>query len=308
MRTEMQQPLALTGLLTLASCDSEKAATSIFPALDKVIQLNKMPYGLAEGPSWDGENTLYFSEILKNRIHRVDLLDKQFELFLDNTATVNGMTFDSAGQLWMCEQATGSIARIGIDPKSSWVVAGEFQGKPFNHPNDLSLDAYGGVYFTDPSWNNPDFKKQPVNGVYYVNADGVVSLLVEDMHQPNGILLSADGNRLYIADMATGELRVYTVSEPGKLSNGRQFTQLNTEGVENAAPDGLEEDAQGNLYVAAENGIQVYNPAGQLLDRLALEQRPTNLEFVNQNKTLLVATTRNNLYLVPLTMDFSSKT
>lgn len=260
--------------------------------------LNVRPFNLTEGPSWDGGDFVYFSEIYANRIHRYSLSQHTFEVVFQNSHAANGMAFDNAGRLWICEQDTGSIVVFNPETGNKETLVNRFNGAPFNHPNDLTLDSHGGAYFTDPAWDLKRHKKQPVNGVYYVNQHGETTLLISDNDKPNGILLDRQEQFLYVADMGNDSFKRYTVLQPGVLGDGDNFAKLDTTGVELAAPDGLEEDEQGNIYVAASNGLQVFSSDGAFLYRVALPQRPTNLEFVNPQQTQLLVTTNNNLYLL----------
>lgn len=267
-----------------------------------VEQLNPYPLELGEGPAWDGAHSVFFTEIYASRIQRFDLASGAVTTVFPESAAANGMVLDAGGQLWICAQDVGQIVRLLPGEKSWTVVAGEYQGTRFNHPNDLTLDAFGGVYFTDPAWNPALHQHQPVNGVYYVNdgTDGErkVSLLISDMDKPNGILLSRDNRFLYVVDMGNDDFRRYPVVAPGKLGPMEHFAELSTYHVRAAAPDGLEEDLAGNIYVAAENGIQIFSASGELLNLVQLPQRPTNLEFIDPERQVLFVTTMNNLYRV----------
>ena len=62
----------------------------------------------------------------------------------------------------------------------------------------------GDVYFTDPPYglanlNDSPLKEQPHNGVYRVDSNGDVTLLIDDLTFPNGIALSPDEKTLYVA-------------------------------------------------------------------------------------------------------------
>ncbi|WP_083608104.1 SMP-30/gluconolactonase/LRE family protein [Teredinibacter haidensis] len=263
-------------------------------------QLNAEPYQLTEGPTWDGGNFVYFTEIYKSRIHRYNIVHGTFELVRENTQNANGLRFSPDGLLWVCEQSAGRIVRLNNETGKVVTVSGEYEGKPFNHPNDLVLDKSGGVYFSDPVWNETLHRKQPVNGVYYVNADGDARLLINDMDKPNGVLLSQNGRFLYVVDMGTDEFRRYRVVGPGQLADKKSFARFNLDDIDSAMPDGMAEDVDGNVYVATNNGVQVFDREGRYLGRFALDQRPTNLAFFGKALNQLFITSMNNVYSVRL--------
>src|SRR6185369_1828141 len=91
---------------------------------------------------------------------------------------------------------------------------------------------------------------------------------------PNGIVLSADGKKLYLAESQQNRVHVYEVKGPGKLGERKLFADLparqdGTQQIDNQ-PDGMCLDAAGNLYVAhyGMKQVQVLSPEGKLLASL----------------------------------------
>ncbi|HEX5421271.1 MAG TPA: SMP-30/gluconolactonase/LRE family protein, partial [Gammaproteobacteria bacterium] len=67
------------------------------------------------------------------------------------------------------------------------IIANSFpDGSSLGRLNDLIADGNGGAYFT-------------ARGVFYTNADGVVSTVADQNIRPNGIMLSRDGRTLYVS-------------------------------------------------------------------------------------------------------------
>ena len=69
-----------------------------------------------------------------------------------------------------------------------------YQGQRFLKTNDLVFDASGGLWFTDPLFGGKA-GEQPVMGVYYRRPTGEISLVIEDLNRPNGIMLSPTKRR-----------------------------------------------------------------------------------------------------------------
>ena len=88
------------------------------------------------------------------------------------------------------------------------------------------LDRAGGVYLTDPSFRAPKPLPQGKLGVYYVSAAGKVTRLLDDLPNPNGILLSPDDKTLYVFPTGQAEMMAYPVEAPGKLGKGKMFCTL----------------------------------------------------------------------------------
>jgi len=93
---------------------------------------------------------------------------------------------------------TASVLRalVEVRPDGSYrVLAGKYEGKRFNSPNDVVLGPDGALYFTDPTLDLPKGDKQeiPFQGVYRLGTDASVRLLTRDLVQPNGLAFSPDG-------------------------------------------------------------------------------------------------------------------
>ena len=61
----------------------------------------------------------------------------------------NGLTFDGAERLVLCQHGDRRIVRVEHDGRRT-PLADRFEGKRINSPNDLVFKATGDLYFTDP--------------------------------------------------------------------------------------------------------------------------------------------------------------
>ncbi|HIC88127.1 MAG TPA: hypothetical protein EYP04_01805, partial [Anaerolineae bacterium] len=82
-------------LVTLFSCSGHRSTwNEIVPQDSEVIQVSEgMDFAFLEGPCWDGENTLYFTDIPNNRIHKIDLAGK-VTVFAENTRGARSLQGD----------------------------------------------------------------------------------------------------------------------------------------------------------------------------------------------------------------------
>lgn len=251
-----------------------------------------------EGPAADGKGNLYFSDIPANRIYKVDASNK-IEVFLEPSGHTNGLFFDGQGQLHACAM-DGQIIRVDTAKKDVTVLAKEFDGKRFNAPNDLVIDAAGGIYFTDPRFRAPEPLPQP-ESVYYLSPEGKVTRLDEYKTACNGVILSPDEKTLYVVPSMQAEMVAYDVTAPGKVGNKRMFCTLKQpEGKTGTGGDGLTIDTQGNLYITANLGIQVFSPEGKLLGIISCPEQPANCAFGGADNKTLFITARTSLYSVPM--------
>lgn len=244
-----------------------------------------------EGPAADADGNVYFSDIPANTIY-IWTNDGELQTFRENSNGTNGLFFDRNWQLFAAEGGAGRITTLDSDAQAT-VVVDQYQGEPFNSPNDLWLDADGGIYFTDPRYGDESDNPQPGYYVYYLAPDAdEASAIITDLVKPNGIIGTRDGQTLYVADHLGNETYAYDISSPGELSNKRLFAEQGS--------DGVTLDEQGNLYLTGGNDITVYSPAGELLESLTFPLAPANMTFGGPDRDVLYVTARGSLFALPM--------
>lgn len=256
-------------------------------------------YAFTEGPAADGDGNVYFSDIPNKAIHKIDPAGK-VTVFRDKSNSANGLMVNAKGEVVACEME-GAIVALTADGKDRRVVAGEFEGKRFNAPNDLVLDKAGGVYFTDPMFRAPTPLPQGKTCVYYADAAGKVARLVDDLPNPNGVLLSPDEKTLYVLPTGQKQMMAYPVEAPGKLGKGRVFCELEqAKAGGNGGGDGGTVDSKGNVYVTSAIGLQVFDPAGKKLGTIRFPEQPSNATFGGKDLKTLYVTARTSVYSCPM--------
>ena len=116
------------------------------------------------------------------------------------------------------DPATGRVVRVVLD---------KINGKPIDGPNDLVMDAKGGLYITDPQFTPEAQKSQP--GSRCTTApDGSAEVVIGpgEYAMPNGVELSPDGKTLYVDN---------TWSQPARTSCGPTTSRPDGSLVEQAA-------------------------------------------------------------------------
>jgi len=233
------------------------------------------------------------------------------EVFRRPSGGGNGNTYDSAGRLITCEHAKRRVSRTALDGTIE-TLASHYDGKRLNSPNDVIVTPGGDIIFTDPPYGlrTPDGsihgQELPFNGVFRLSAhSGELSLLVDDFDRPNGLVISDDGSRLFVADTAREHVRVFDLAPDGSLTNSRLFVDRfegRTGTGTPARPDGMKLDSRGNLYVAANTveGIWVFSPAGELIGQIGLDETPANLAWGGDDWRTLFVTATTSVYRVPM--------
>lgn len=290
---------SVVAALTLfaASASAAEPIAGIGPVGEvKTIQTD---FQFTEGPAADGKGNLYFTDIPANRIYQLDATGK-ITVFQEPSNHKNGLMVTSDGQLLGCEM-DGAVVAIDIASGDRRVLADKFDGKRFNAPNDLVIDQQGGVYFTDPRFRAPEPWPQGKEAFYYRAADGKVTRLGDDLAAPNGVILSPDEKTLYVIPSMQKEMMAYTVTAPGKLSEGRVFCTLKQpDGKDNTGGDGLTIDTKGNLYITSALGIQVFDSEGKQLGIIPFPQQPANVTFGGKDLKTLYVTARTGLFSVEM--------
>jgi gluconolactonase len=109
----------------------------------------------------------------------------------------------------MCQHGDRRMARMDAPldkPEAKFVtLADKYEGKKLNSPNDAVYHSNGDLYFTDPPYglvgNMKDSTKEiPYQGVYRLKKTGELELLTKEMSRPNGIALSPNEKKLYVAN------------------------------------------------------------------------------------------------------------
>ncbi|HRX81832.1 MAG TPA: SMP-30/gluconolactonase/LRE family protein, partial [Pirellulaceae bacterium] len=171
----------------------------------------KIQGGLTEGPAVAPDGSIYFSDIPmgsdNGMILRFDPKTKKTKPFAKDSHKSNGLIFDSKGFLLSCEGADHGgrgIARWNVETGERTTIVDRYRGMKFNAPNDICLDKHGRIYFTDPRYVGDEPRELPSRAVYRIDADGEVDIVTENVHKPNGIAISPDGETLYLAEHDNG--------------------------------------------------------------------------------------------------------
>lgn len=291
--------------------------TRVDHILGRNAKLEKVAHGFdrAEGPVWDKVNgALLFSDMAANAIFRWRA-GESVHVFLQLSGYMgaepfrgrlpgsNGLTFDPAGRLVLCEHGNRRITRLEPDG-SRTVLVDRFRGRRLNSPNDLVFNSKGDLYFTDPPYGLPGAFDDPgreldFSGVYRLSADGQLTLLTDELKGPNGLAFSPSEKTLYVSDSDASEPGwfAFDVNDDGTLANRRGF--LTTPPWARTSPgarDGLKVDRLGNIFAAGPGGIHVFADDGTHLASIKV-QDATNLAW-GEDGSVLYITSSTTVYRI----------
>jgi len=279
-----------------------------------------------EGPCWF-KGKLYFSNMYfdqawggdpgKSSIVEMDA-DGNYRNISSGKMQANGLAALGNGNLAVCNMFGHQVVEMTSKGKVLRVLADSYDGKSLDGPNDLVLDAKGGIYFTDPQFTPDAVKNQPGRCVYYLSPEGELIRIIEpnEFAMPNGVILSPDGKTLYINNTYDDEswwnvdsdkdeyVWVYDVNEDGTVSNGRAFAKLFlTEDVldrkgKTTSADGMAIDLEGNLYVATLAGLQIFDSEGVFVGMVNFPTFPVSVCFGGDEMQTLYVTSYNQVYSI----------
>ena len=155
----------------------------------------------------------------------------------------------------------------------------------------------GSIYFTDPFFGiTKETSELGFFGVFRVDPDGRLTLLVSDPETPNGLAFSPDESILYVNDTFRRHIRAFNVQSDGSLTNDRVFITMT--GDADGLPDGMKVDVQGNVYCTGPGGIWAIDPSGDHIGTIGFPETPANLAFGGQDNQTIYVTARTSLYSV----------
>jgi len=293
---------------------------------------------LTTGPAAHSSGDVYFAELSLRKvclddaknpeggiIWRYDGKSGNTSVWRSPSGQANGMDFDANGDLVIGESAENGgqrVTKTDMETGKSVILANEFDGRPLNAPNGVSIDEQGRIYFTDPRYEGLEPVEQAVQGIYRIDPDRSVHRIIVNATKPNGVLVSPDQRTLYAANFDVGfldgprlteeeiasippvdmTLYAYPLRADGTVGERRALVEY----LPRFGPDGLTADVDGNLYVAVrdtdEPGIRVYTPEG---DEIAFiptgDILPTAAEFgTGEDADVLYVTAGKGLYRIGL--------
>jgi sugar lactone lactonase YvrE len=268
----------------------------------------------AEGPAWDAASgTLYFSDY-DNLVHNQGCIWKvpggtgaatKWKTALDVPC---GMKIDGKGTLYLGMWniiATVNLSTAAVTPLAT--ASGTTGDFPTGRTvNDLSLAPDGGVFFTYNEWSSESY-------VYYLPAGGTPQkkLTFASNYFPNGIAYVPEKKILYVnfSQQNSNNIKKYQVDAQGNLTNPANFANV-------SGPDGMNMDANGDLYVAggAPASVSVFDSTGKLLGTITLSAgtggnvTATNLCFGGTDNQTLFVTGGTDLFSLHMNVKGRSAT
>ena len=259
-----------------------------------------------EGPIAMADGSVLLVEIARGTLSRVTP-DGQVTVVAETGGGPNGAAMGPDGHVWITNNGgfewnraggrllpagqaldyqSGSIQRVNIETGAVETVYTECDGIALKGPNDIVFDDAGGFWFSDLG-KNREFDRD-LGALYYATVDGsqISRAVFPIPGGANGVGLSPDGGRVYIAETPTGRLFGWEIAEPGVLAGDNAAAGFNAF-IANAGGytlfDSLAVEESGKVCVATigPGGVTVIDPDTGAVEHVAVGDDPltTNICF-----------------------------
>ena len=318
----MNKHLLFTAIVCLAACTQPTYKTigaieRLDPALDAIIDKDAVVEIIAEGFDWsegplwiEDQQMLLFSDVPANTIYKWTAA-KGKEIYLTPsgyTGTAkrggetgsNGLLLNNKGQLVLCQHGNRQLALMDAPvatPRPIFkTIAGGYQQKKFNSPNDAVYNSRGELFITDPPYGlernmDDSLKEIPFQGVYKISPAGAVVLLTDSVTRPNGIAFMPGEKTLLVAnsDPAKPVWYAFDIDSSGLFTNARIFYNAATAAAkEKGMPDGMKVSKSGIVFATGPGGLWIFDKNANVLGKIKIPESTSNCAFSADEKTLYI--------------------
>lgn len=195
-----------------------------------------------EGPRWRGHR-LWVSDMHDHRVYRLQE-DGSREVVVEVPGKPSGIGFLPEGTPLIVSMHDRKLLKL-VDGKL--VEHADLSALCRYEINDMVVDGRGNAYVGNIGFDLLAGEKFKPTNLVLVTAAGEVREVAQDLHVPNGPVVTPDGRRLIVAESWAKRLTAFDIQDDGSLANRRVFAELEV------SPDGICLDAEGAIWVAGFN-------------------------------------------------------
>jgi len=291
MKPYSRDSFSLALLISLASILQHTAYAEEQPKGELAEKLTNVKFdhyakapGYSEGPTWRNGDLFFCSGALLK-------VDPQRNVFPYLEIGPAGTVLKGDGHILVADNKFKAILDVSPEGKVG-VVAERYETELLRGLNDLTIDAKGNVYWTDPEGSS---LKTPVGNIYRLRPDGRVDRVATGLAFPNGLDVDPASKYLYLIESQSKKILRYKLPEDNDpLGKPELFYDL-----EGSGGDGCVFDAAGNLWVAdfhrpdsGKGRITVLSPEAKVLAYLPVPAKVvSNIAFGGPNHDEIFCTT-----------------
>ena len=215
-------------------------------------------YSLIEGPVWDAERGLIFSDVFNGGVFAVTP-DAEVSVVFEHRRGIGGMSPHVSGGLVVGGRNIAYKAFTGGD---TILLLDRDEDAGNIGYNDITTDAAGRIYAGSLGASFADNSDPRSGDLYLIDLDGTSRKVAKDIELTNGLAFSPDGKTLYHSDTERQAVQCYAVKDDGSLGEKQVFT------LDDRSPDGLAVSEDGRVWVALARGggVGVFDTGGNLLE------------------------------------------
>lgn len=269
---------------------------------DAVLERISTGHLFTEGPVWIArEGCLLWVDIAGDTIWRWTP-DTGPSVFLHPSGKANGLTLDGEGRLVAAGWTSRCVWRREADGRIV-TLATHYGGVKIGTPNDIVVRSDGSIYWTDGTSGarHPGFETASDLQIYrreslvlrwHPRTNGV-TLVTKDAGSCNGIAFSHDERILYVNDSSARLITAFAVAPDGSVANGRVFAEK--------TGSATKVDRHGNVWCTGPTGVQVHAPDGELLGRIVVPTKTSNLAWGDADRRGLYVTGGDSVFRIRVT-------
>jgi sugar lactone lactonase YvrE len=218
-----------------------------------------------EGPRWH-DGALYFSDMHDNKVWRLTpggVASKVAEF----PGHVSGLGWLPDGTMLVVSMGDRRLLRL---MPNGPVTAADLSSHVANPINDMVVDRKGRAYIGGFGFDLFAGETARSTVLLSVGPDGSVRVAADDLHFPNGMVITPDGKTVIVAETLGGRLTAFDIDAEGGLSKRRVFAA-----IDGLIPDGICLDAEGAVWVAwpGTNKVVRVREGGKISDTIPLPGR-----------------------------------
>lgn len=231
--------------------------------------------GFFEGPRWH-DGTWWVSDFYRHQVSRV-ATDGTETVVVEVAAQPSGLGWLPDGSMVISSMKDHRVLRFANGELSTLA---DLSGLVGGHLNDLVTDAQGHTYVGNFGFDLMGGGTPATANLVRVDPDGTVAVAAEDLHFPNGTVITPDGETLIVGETTGNRYTAFTIADDGTLTDRRIWAEFGrvpvaetfAEGLPQiiVAPDGCTLDADGHLWTAdalANRCVRVA-PGGEIVDEI----------------------------------------